>query len=46
MPNLAPPVVTADDARHIVSEFSPVFLKRRFPPLMTAYLTDDTDRRI
>ena len=44
MPNLAPPVVTADDARAYRQRIlSCIPLNADFTPLMTAYLTDDTD---
>ena len=46
MPNLVPPVVTADDARAYRQRIlSCVPLNADFTPLMTAYLTDDTDPR-
>ena len=45
MPNLVPPVVTANDADRL-SRAAPGGACRRVPtfkPLMTCYLTDDTD---
>ena len=44
MPNLAPPVVTADDARAYRQRILfCIPLNAHFTPLMTSYLTDDTD---
>lgn len=47
MPNLVPPVITASDAKayrnRIVSALQANGLNNRLTPLMTLYLTDDTD---
>jgi len=44
MPNLVPPVTTADRARAYRDEIQAALpAGRRFTPLMTAYLTDGTD---
>jgi len=47
MPNLVPPVITSDDAvayrNRIISALQANGLGNRLTPLMTLYLTDDTD---
>ena len=44
MPNLSPPVVTTEDAKAYRQRIlSGIPLNADFTPLMTAYLTDDTD---
>jgi dihydroorotase len=43
MPNLVPPVVTAEDAKRYRDRIVKVISEDSFTPLMTLYLTDHTD---